>query len=122
MGMRLIRNLLLVLAVAVLGLVAGRSASAATITYDVHFGLAGLSYSGAPPTVAAPVPFVLGGFHITLDPTGASFGSVPSDYFNLPVASPIEYSFDPSGSTVLSIGGSANGLGGATFGQNDFAM
>jgi hypothetical protein len=102
------------LAVAVLGLAAGRPASAATMTFDVHFGATNFE-SFFWPGQTPPVPFVLGGFHLTLDPTVASSGRVYFDYFNLTLDSLIYYEFDPTGSTKLLIGGGADGIGAVDF-------
>jgi len=87
-------------------------ASASTVTYDVVFSSIGFHQysqigSATPP---APADIALGQFHLTMDPTAPTGGSIALDFLsNISLGSPLGYIYDP-GTDVLKVGGTDSSI------------
>jgi hypothetical protein len=97
------------------------TAAAATITETYAFTATGLQPTSG--SVASPVSPISGSFTVTFDPTVAVYDvttGVTLNALNIPLASPISFSFTPFGE--LAFGGLASGVSAVSQGEGDFEL
>ena len=90
-----------------------KPAEAATINLTVNFGAS--TFSGAP-----PVGFVLGQFHLSLDPSADATGAATTDFLNL-ATGPVGFDYNKSIDTLI-IGSTLNTVGAIVPDTDDFFL
>jgi len=112
-----VRKLLLAFGCLALLIGVGKPAVAATIDYKLTFSASDFApLFGADPV---PVGFVSGQFTFSLDPTQSSSGNAAANFINLPHGT---LGYILTGSGVLIVGGTVNGVGGSSSGYDDFSL
>jgi hypothetical protein len=100
------------------------SASAGTVTQTVHITATSFEQLTTFGVGALPVDPVKGEFTFTLDPTLTYQGStdITANFLNISLGSTLEFDYDPAASPYVTIGGSAQGVGGFQFATDDFSL